>query len=75
VIELRFHRDLYAGTAVDAAVAAFREVAECRLREQPDHWVVEVTALGEAPAAEVAAELANYALGLTIEQRCVPAAW
>ena len=72
---LRFHRDLYSGTAIDAAVGAFREVADCRLTEETAYWVVEVDARADAPLAEVAAELANYALGLTIDQRCVPAAW
>ena len=75
MIPLRFRRDLYSGTAVDAAVVAFREVANCRLAEEADYWVVEVTPSGNEDPQEVAAELANYALGLTIEQRCLPAAW
>ncbi len=75
MIAVRFHRDLYSGTAVDAAVVAFREVANCRLLEEPGYWVVEVTPSLDDDADQVAAELANYALGLTIEQRCVPGAW
>ena len=72
---LEFHRDLYSGVAVDAAVEAFREVAACELVEKPTHWVVMVTALADEDERSVVGELANYALGLTIEERCLATAW
>ncbi len=67
--ELRLHRELYAGTAVDAAVKTYARFAEFELREEPTHWVVRVTAKSEARATQIARELANYALGTTIRER------
>lgn len=64
MITLRFHRDLYDGRAVDAALGVFADHARCERREEPTHWVVDVHA--EADERLVARELANYALGLTI---------
>ncbi len=73
---LEFHRDLYSGVAVDAAVEAFREVAACELVENSTHWVVIVRPVGaEEDERTVVGELANYALGLTIEERCLATAW
>ena len=63
--ELRFHRGLYAGLAVEEAVKLFAPHATLRLREEPDHWVVEVE--GGARERRVAGELGNYALGLTVK--------
>ncbi len=67
---LRFHRALYAGTAIDAALGRFAQLANTGFdrREEVDHFVVEVTASSEARAKKIAHELANFALGLTIEQ-------
>jgi hypothetical protein len=69
VIELRFHREIYTGEAVDEAIkrlarfAAFDRVAE------PTHWVVRVTAHKPARERQIAGELANHALGLTADRR------
>jgi hypothetical protein len=67
---LRFHRAIYAGKAVDEAVKRFAAFAAFELREEPEHWVVQLS----APSRErqVAGELANYALGLTVRNRGVP---
>ena len=70
MIELRFHRELYAGEAVDAAVKVFAGLARFELVEEAEHWVVRLTEYDEERAREISGELANYALGLTIERRC-----
>jgi len=70
VKELRFHRELYAGEAVDAAVKTFAGLAHFDLEEQADYWVVRLTKYDHDRGREIAGELANHALGLTIERRC-----
>jgi hypothetical protein len=71
VIELRFHRDVYAGTAVDEAVKTYASFASFELREEPRHWVVRLTSADAARERRVAGELGNYALGLTVRNRQV----
>jgi hypothetical protein len=67
--ELRFHRELYAGTAVDEAVKVFARFGTFDLSEQSEHWVVRITARTPARERQIAGELGNYALGLTIKNR------
>jgi hypothetical protein len=69
VTELRFHRELYAGAAIDEAVKVYARFATFELSEESAHWVVRVSAKSEARAVQVARELANYALGTTIRAR------
>ena len=69
MIELRFHRDVYAGTAVDEAVKPFASFAAFELREEPHHWIVKLTSADAARERRVAGELGNYALGLTVRNR------
>ncbi len=66
MIELRFHRDLYDGKALDQALQTYADYATFEQAEEPSHWVVRIS--GQSPARErkVADELANFALGLTI---------
>ncbi len=66
--ELRFHRDLYDGQAVDEAIKTFDRYATIERAEEDTHWVVRLSA--DAPSRErrVAGELANFALGLTIRR-------
>ncbi len=68
---LRFHRELYSGPCVDEAVKLFAAHARFDLREEPEHWVVDLSAAGDDAAREraVAGELGNYALGLTVKKR------
>jgi hypothetical protein len=73
VTELRFHRQLYAGRAVDAAVKVFAGFARFELRQEESYWVVELTADDDARERRVAGELCNYALGLTVRDRGVEA--
>ena len=38
--ELRFHREIYVGEAIDEAVKVFAAHASFDLAEEDDHWVV-----------------------------------
>lgn len=71
MIELRFHRDLYDGKAIDEALKIFGAHAQLEQAEEPSHWIVRVRVLADDRAREkrVAGELANYALGLTIGEK------
>lgn len=64
--ELKFDRSLYAGPSVDEAAKAYAGFAELTLAEEPAAWVVRVDGPRQR---EVARELSNYALGLTIRAR------
>ena len=74
MIELRFHEELYDGFAVDEAAKVYAPFGVIDLSREASAFVVRVTA---GPAAldqgvselVLACELANYALGKTIEQR------
>ena len=69
-IDLRFDRSLYAGPAIDEAVKVFAAHGEFHMSEETDTWVVKLRALKPGPARtrRLAHELANYALGLTVER-------
>jgi hypothetical protein len=73
VIELRFHHELYDGFAVDEAAKVYGPYASMELVREPEGYVVRLSASADAAAAGIdertlAAELANYALGLTVER-------
>jgi hypothetical protein len=68
MIELRFCRSLYSGQALDQAIKTFAAHAECTREMTDAAWVVEVTARRPDRERMVAHELANFALGLTIER-------
>ena len=63
--ELRLHREIYAGAAVDAALQVYAKYGRFERAEEAAHWVVRVSAKTPARERRVALELANYALGLT----------
>lgn len=67
-VDLEFHRTLYNGLAVDEAVQRYRRHIECELSERPDVWRVRLRALRPELTLRVARELANYALGLTVQR-------
>lgn len=67
--ELRFAKDLYEGTQVDATVKVFERFGEIGTSETDDAWVVTVDASSDARTRRLAGEMANYALGLTIRRR------
>lgn len=64
--ELRFHRELYPGEAVDAAMKTFESWAELSREQTESHWVVRVEGRSAAAERRIAGELANFALGLTV---------
>ena len=70
MIELRFHRELYVGFALDETAKLYAAHGTIALAEEPSYWIVRVTAAsGGVDPWTLARELANYALGLTIERR------
>ncbi len=76
MIELRFHQELYDGFAVDEAAKVYGPYGAVELVRESDAYVVRVTVAsdGAAPGIDertLAAELANYALGATIEKQGV----
>jgi hypothetical protein len=73
VIELRFHEDLYDGASVEEATKAFAELADVTLEREGAAFVARVSALPVAAdegidEVTLSAELANYALGCSIER-------
>ena len=67
--EVRFHRALYRGESVDEAMKVYARFAKLTPVEEDDHWVVRVEGSSEAGERRIADEMANYALGLTIQRR------
>jgi hypothetical protein len=71
MIELRFHRDLYRADAVADAASRFTRVAEVEAIDAParfpEHLVVRVSAARPDRERVIARELANHALGLTVQ--------
>lgn len=72
--EITFHHELYDGFAVDEAAKIYGAYGAMDLERQPGGFIVRVT-VNAATAeqgideATLVAELANYALGKTIEAR------
>lgn len=69
MIELRFAADLYSGFAIDTAVKVYADFAQCELEQTADAWVVRLTGSAAHDEQTIADELANYALGATVEER------
>lgn len=65
---LRFHKTLYAGEAVDAAMRQFDRFASFETEDDDAYWIVRVEAKSPKHQAVLERELANFALGLTIER-------
>jgi hypothetical protein len=72
VIEVRFHHDLYDGFAVDEAAKVYAPYASLELVREPEGYVVKITATADFDERAIAAELGNYALGLTVERAPEP---
>lgn len=66
MIELRFHRALYDGKALDETLKTYAGFADLEQAEEPSHWIVRVSASTPARERKIADEMANFALGLTI---------
>jgi hypothetical protein len=69
VTVLRLRRDLYQGSAVDQALGVFAPHGTFERKEEPSHWVVEISARSPERERRIAGELGNYALGLTVKGR------
>src|SRR5690606_31788820 len=69
VRELRLHRELYRGEHVDQAIKIYDRFAKIERAEEESHWIVRLEATSPERERKIAGELANYALGLTIQQR------
>jgi hypothetical protein len=72
LIELRFHREIYRGTSLDEAVKVFAAYATFELKEEPEHWLVRISAAAPERERRIAGELGNYALGLTVKAGGAP---
>lgn len=66
--ELRFHRALYRGEAVDAAIRMFEPWAQVEREASPTHWIVRISSRSAVLERRVAGELSNAALGLTVRE-------
>jgi hypothetical protein len=60
------HRDLYRGVAVEEAVKVYGSYATLERVEVDNHWAVRVTGSSPERERQIAGELANFALGLTV---------
>jgi hypothetical protein len=69
VSELRLHRSLYAGAAIDSALGLYADHAKIARAEDGEHVVLTISSDRPGRADRVARELGNYALGLTIQAR------
>ncbi len=72
--EVTFHHELYDGFAVDEAAKFYADYGTMELERKPCGFAVRVTINADTAAqgideATLVAELANYALGKTIEKR------
>lgn len=67
--ELRLHRELYQAAALEQALGLFAPHGTFVRKEEPSHWVVEITARTLERERRIAGELGNYALGLTVKGR------
>ncbi len=65
---LRFHKTLYSGLAVDAAMKRFERFATFEVSDDVSHWFVDVQARNPKHQLQIQRELGNFALGLTIER-------
>lgn len=65
--ELHFRIGLYDPRAIGVAVEAFSKFAQIEREQNGDIEVVRVTAPEGTNEADLSAELANYALGATVD--------
>ena len=67
--ELRFAKNLYQGSQVDAALKVFERFGDLERAEEEGAWIVRISASTEGRERRLAGEIGNYALGLTIRHR------
>jgi len=66
---LRFSNAIYDGKAIDAATKIYAGHATISCREEGEYYELDVSAPDPTRAQEVADELGNYALALSIEYK------
>ena len=67
---LKFHKTLYSDAAIQEAMDTYRAFGQVVLTEQEPYALVEVKATADdLDEAQLAGELANFALARSIEQR------
>ena len=72
---LRFHRSLYAPTAVAEAVAVFADHGQVQLEDTgSDHVIVRLAATDQSDEGAMAGAFANYVLGASVHARQRPSA-
>jgi len=69
MLTLRFHKELYDGFVLDAAMRTYAAVASFERAEVGEYYEVRLTSSGRHPEQRIADELGNYALGASIEER------
>lgn len=65
---VKFHRTLYAGEAIDAAIKRLAHLATFETSEDDAYWVVVVRAASEVLETRLVGELSNFAVGLTAQR-------
>ncbi len=66
---VRLHGGLYSAKAIEEAIALYTNHAQITRTEDGEHTVLHIQSPKPARAEKVSRELANYALGLTIQSR------
>lgn len=69
MIELRLHKELYAAPALDEALQTYARFATLAKSEEGAHWLVRIEGKSPSRERQVAGELGNYVLGLTVRSR------
>ena len=67
--ELRLHHELYSLPAVQKTLKVFSGAGRVELHQEMPHYRVEIVGETREREAELAGELGNYALALTVEER------
>ena len=66
--ELRFSQSVYSGRSIDEALGHFERFGQFERDSADGYWIVRVTGRDAQRTRRLAGELANYALGLTVER-------
>jgi hypothetical protein len=67
--ELLLHHELYSLRALERTVAAFAEAGDVQLGHEMPYYRATVSGATPEVEEELAGELANYALALTVEEK------
>lgn len=67
--ELRFHREIYLEKSLDEALQTYGRFAKFERADEAAHFVLRLQGKSAGRERQVAGELSNYVLGLTIRGR------